>query len=473
MPQKKKSAQKKKQPNSKQVALVKSSSTPVRDLVTTVMKSMAPLIAKGSLGFARGIPFPASGMAAQATPSSGMGMSVSAPIANGNVIGVSKASIANTGSGIRVRHKEYITDVVHATPGIFETLLYENVNPTNSRLFPWLSSIAPRFETFRFNALKFIYEPQCATSSEGTVMLAVDYDAADDPPSDKTELMSYKGAVRSPAWFACCNSSASSDLRKSPNYYTRSASNTDTRITNVGKLILAFQGESSGFTAGELYVEYDLQLDTPQLQQDSPALYLEFNQGVFPSSSVFPSVYKNIGSLPVMFDQSTGTPFLIFEKAGTYLLNLLATSLTGGTPSSTVSLGYDAVVPGGSLAKLSALHGGNLLLSGTTTYTSAQASPSGVYEVFIPNPGEMIEIALGATPSVPSGLGNYALKIIVSEIETLLGKDQGVTPKPQVHSSVSRALRLMDKRVRLQKEEEPPRYSSHSLYCSSNSLKCH
>jgi len=172
-----------------------------------------------------------------------------------------------------VCHREYVSDVIPSTEsssGTFQLLLAHKINPGNSLLFPWLSQIATRFESYNFKALKFVYEPQCPTTSAGTVMQVVDYDASDDPPINKTQMMAYKGAVRSPPWFCSSNQSDPSDLHKQKSYFVRNTAQSgtqDPRLYDVGIFFLAFEGAAaSSFYAGELYVEYCVEFMTPNLE---------------------------------------------------------------------------------------------------------------------------------------------------------------------------------------------------------------
>jgi len=63
---------------------------------------------------------------------------------------------ANQGS-INVRHREFVTDVPAANASIFSLFINSPINPGNGALFPWLSQIAIRYESYRFKNLRFVY----------------------------------------------------------------------------------------------------------------------------------------------------------------------------------------------------------------------------------------------------------------------------------------------------------------------------
>jgi hypothetical protein len=166
---------------------------------------------------------------------------------------------------VRVRHREYLADVAGSVA--FAATGFA-INPGIATSFPWLSNIAVNFESYLFRALSFEYETQKSASTSGTIMMAVDFDAADAAPASKTALMTYHNAVRSAVWGECCYRSDMMDLRKfGVQRYVRSgalAANLDIKTYDVGNLFVATQGEADTSAIGELYVVYDVELITPQ-----------------------------------------------------------------------------------------------------------------------------------------------------------------------------------------------------------------
>jgi len=144
------------------------------------------------------------------------------------------------------------------------------VNPGQAGSFPWLSSIAGRFESYLFQKLKYCYETEAPSSLGGTLVLSLDYDASDPTPASKQQALAYRNAVRSAPWTTCCHSSDLEDLRKQKTYFVRPAglpANTDIKEYDTGNLFAITQGvTTSGAVLGELYVEYDVLLMTPVLE---------------------------------------------------------------------------------------------------------------------------------------------------------------------------------------------------------------
>jgi hypothetical protein len=167
-----------------------------------------------------------------------------------------------SGEVMRVTHREYVAEVDGSTA--WATTSYP-IQPALGNLFVWLSSIAANFEKYRFRRLRFCYETESPTSQAGSIVFAIDYDALDSAPASKQAALSYKSSVRSAPWAEFtleCDLSSDAQATK---LWTRSGdvpSGADQRLYDVGNLFVGTQ-KSSGST-GELWVEYDVELHTPQ-----------------------------------------------------------------------------------------------------------------------------------------------------------------------------------------------------------------
>jgi hypothetical protein len=85
------------------------------------------------------------------------------------------------GAAVRLRHREYIQDVVSTTA--FTNTSYF-INPGNPAVFPWLSQMARMYEKFKLHGCCFEYVPlsgtaQASTLGVGSVSGATDYDTYD------------------------------------------------------------------------------------------------------------------------------------------------------------------------------------------------------------------------------------------------------------------------------------------------------
>lgn len=182
-------------------------------------------------------------------------------------------SVKNSKEGCTITHREYLFDVQRTNNNfVVDTVI---VNPGVSNSFPWLAQIAGRYESYTFERLDYIFQPMVPTTQAGTVMMAIDFDAADAAPNNKQTLMAFAGANRAAPWQPFRISASRIDRKKMVSErYVRSATiaDTDIKTYDMGNLFIATVGTGSAtVTLGELYVEYTVRFRTPQIQQ-SPAL---------------------------------------------------------------------------------------------------------------------------------------------------------------------------------------------------------
>lgn len=253
---------------------------------------------------------------------------VMAPVSSGRSGPVlsRQAAIKSRADGtISVTHREYIADVVAGAAGSF-TNTQLHINPGLFAMFIWLSVIANRFEGYVFRKLKFCFESACSTNRSGTVMLAVDFDSADQAPTTKAQMLAFQGAVRSNVWDECSYTCTPANLTKFKQYFVRAAlpaANLDIKTYDVGCLNIATAGTSvDALQCGELYVEYTVDLFTPQLTSapDPQLFQAAFTQAsgpAIPSATPWLRAIKT-GLLPV--EKAADGSGLIANRVGQYLI---------------------------------------------------------------------------------------------------------------------------------------------------------
>lgn len=263
---------------------------------------------------------------------------VQAPVAKSLTLATSRPQTRSDNGDIIITHREYIMDVPGAIPFQATPL---PVNPGIAASFPWLSTIAPSYESYIFESLEFHYETQAPTSSTGSIILAMDYDSNDLVPTSKSQVMSYRGSVRSAPWSSSCHRSQKEDVAKRKSYFVRRgtlAANQDKNLYDCGQFYLCRQGQVDTSVVGELYVSYRVRLMTPQLGEVGPG---EAIFGYFFGSSNSAPVVNQVGPLPVTVTTSGTTASInIFRFSqqweGYVTVAIVGTGLTGvvGTGSS-------------------------------------------------------------------------------------------------------------------------------------------
>jgi hypothetical protein len=287
-----------------------------------------------------------------------------APVAQSQVIRkLGRPKVTNLGEAgdILVIHREYISDLIaSATAGAFAVAGIP-INPGNISMFPWLSGIASNFESYVFRGLKFLFETSAPTSTPGTVLMAVDYDQNDPLPADKSTLMSLRDATRSAAWERNRLDCHKEDLHKRKTYYVTESSSTglpiaaggappiasgvDSRLDDVGELLIASSNSTASAALGELYVEYEVVLQTPQ-GSSTPVDYYSANKFGTNSTSTADNpfgapenynnndsntyLYPGLGIVYSVISSAGGDSYFLFTEPGTYSYQMMASSTSVG-----------------------------------------------------------------------------------------------------------------------------------------------
>lgn len=191
--------------------------------------------------------------------------------------------ISRMGDGcIRIRHKEFITDVVSsATAGAFNNNTF-SISASDALTFPYLSQLAINFEEFSFEGLVFTYVPSSGSLSTtgqlGTVIMATQYNSQSSPFTNKQQAEASTYAVSQVASQGCIHP-IECDARQTPSqgiFYTTRPNlfvPVDTRWSQLGNLNVMTQGmPNASENIGELWATYDVILCKPILIQGSGLL---------------------------------------------------------------------------------------------------------------------------------------------------------------------------------------------------------
>lgn len=209
---------------------------------------------------------------------------------------------------LRLNHTEYITDMVMPTGASTQRTVIP-INPGLSAAFPWLSAIAVNFETYKFLKLEYRWITVVGTSTSGSVLIVPDYDATDAVKDvKKSRLLSYQDAVRGPMWNSFVMRCSKKNLVKLENKFTRRVNTLtgDPRLSDVGNLVVELNKPSAATedtTLGELWVNYDVILETPQFEPDNQlamTFYPEQEPSGYGTSVDYPfAQFSTFGLLPI------------------------------------------------------------------------------------------------------------------------------------------------------------------------------
>lgn len=175
--------------------------------------------------------------------------------------------IASNGNTTRISHSEFFANV--SSVGTAYSCSSFPCNPGVASIFPWLSAVAQRYETYKFRKLQFEFHTRAATSQVGTVGMVFDFDAEDAAPSSQMMALSYHDKCADSPWKDDCVVLDLVQGDRLPVRYTRAGTPVgtyDIKTYDVGNLHVFVDGVAASTNLGLLEVKYIIDLYTPQIQ---------------------------------------------------------------------------------------------------------------------------------------------------------------------------------------------------------------
>lgn len=304
---------------------------------------------------------------------------------NSNTItaGNSVPTFKQGGHGVRMCHREFISDVTGSVE--FKNTSY-SINPGLPRSFPWLSLMGDHFEEYEMKGLVFEYRPSSGSavsstsSALGVVVMATDYDPVNDPFPNKQVMESYEFSNSTVPFNGCMHPVECARGRNvMDNLYLRKDDtelvDQDRRFYDMGNFQIATVGMQSSYVVGELWVSYDCIFKKPRLpiSLSTPcikyAYVVENPEGSTGSQILGPGGGLLIPSSTLTIDDVA--PFsngVIIKKSGTYYLTLTLGPLYA-TSTTVLNTTFGTNV--------SSFNG---LFTGTTFFQSAQGNVGDVIQ---------------------------------------------------------------------------------------------
>jgi hypothetical protein len=268
--------------------------------------------------------------------------------------GESPARMHSNSSSLRVRHREYITDIISAVGANAFLNQTFSINPGLAINFPWLSAIAAQYQEYK--PLGIVYEFKSLSADAiasgtnttlGYVILATDYNSINAPFPNKQ-------AMDNAEYTTSCKPSENvyhpieCNMKANPLniLYVRNGAapaGTDLRMYDLGQFQIATGGvQGSSVVLGELWVTYEFEFSKPistsALGQD--VLSDHFQLGTVGNSSVLgtTSVLEPNSSIGGAINTSgTVYSFNPLVQEGTFLIvyNVVGTSTACTSPAIT------------------------------------------------------------------------------------------------------------------------------------------
>lgn len=183
---------------------------------------------------------------------------------------------------LRVRHREYLGDFQTglAPPG--ENNGVFRLNPADPRTFPWLSTLASNFEQWIPHGMVFEFVSTCGNAvsstnaSLGSISLATTYNSEASNFTSKTQLLNHYFATSAKTADNLMHAiECNPDEIPTKLLYTGVPTPFgpdfpgDDRLYDLGFTTFWLQGSQAVYTAGEIWITYDISLLKPRVDPSS------------------------------------------------------------------------------------------------------------------------------------------------------------------------------------------------------------
>jgi len=119
------------------------------------------------------------------------------------------------------------------------------------------------YDKFVYHNIRLVYQPAVATSTNGSVFLAIDRDYNDPPSGGSVQtVMDYEASTMGPVW-GTHTVSMTRDKNEKRTYFTNNLANTDPRECEQFKFYVYSTGTPANTTLGLVVLHYDIELISP------------------------------------------------------------------------------------------------------------------------------------------------------------------------------------------------------------------
>lgn len=241
----------------------------------------------------------------------------------------------------RIKFREYLGDIVSSASAQTWSSQTITVNAGLPSCFPFLSSLAGNFTSYKFSGLAFTFKPTSgesvsgANTAIGKIIMAFNYNPLAYAASNELELANSMWAtVCKPSQQITCPVECSPKMLNFTTKYIRQSAiptGSDARMFDMGFLQIATTGvQGTSVNLGELWVSYDVALLEPTLNVLAgsivPTASYTFT-GTIDASHYIGSTQpkQSMDTIGITFDiTNAAAPYIIFPKGsvGTYWMDM-------------------------------------------------------------------------------------------------------------------------------------------------------
>lgn len=165
------------------------------------------------------------------------------------IVAPTNRAVRSVVSSSQARRQEMVIEVKKQTDNKAQEFVL------HPKEIPWFGGIAPSYQKWGMKDLRVWYEPRVATSTNGTVSMAILPDFKDATPISFQSLTSIKGAVRGAPWdrfTLTCPKFRAYDYIKD----LSQLSDEDRNGRAVGRIVVLADVDTTDTIVGRIFLEY-------------------------------------------------------------------------------------------------------------------------------------------------------------------------------------------------------------------------
>lgn len=142
-----------------------------------------------------------------------------------------------------------------------------DVTPINSELFVWLSSIANNYQLYKVHKLRLCFKPVLGTDTVGSVAMGFYMDPENSIAFSETSLLNLQKSESGPLWVLQSADLNDTELDTRKIYFTAPDVNNSNASVQCQFVVGTSYNELPETIYGQLWIEYDIELRTPQISE--------------------------------------------------------------------------------------------------------------------------------------------------------------------------------------------------------------
>lgn len=188
-----------------------------------------------------------------------------APTAVSSLMRTAAPQFTHSANSVVIRHRELI---IGSIPGSinFQVPYAITINPGLATTFPWLSSVADRYQYYRTRYCRLVYIPIAPTSAAGDVIISPVYNVTLPVPLTESVMVAAVGTVEDSCWktIEVDMDTEAMNFGPGPRKVVRATAMAgDARVFDAAVVYVGTNNETNTSAIGKLFIDYAFEFYDP------------------------------------------------------------------------------------------------------------------------------------------------------------------------------------------------------------------